>query len=360
MSSPSAREQPLAPETLAVSAGRPPRSPDGPLETPPVLSSTYHAGGEVGYGRYGNPTWSAFEQALGALDGGSAVAFASGMAAVTATLSLLPVGSDVVVPSHAYLGSLHALDDLQATGRLGEVRRVDISDTTATVDALDGCALLWLEQPTNPLLEVADLETLVPAAQAAGALIALDETFLTPLGLRGLDEGADVVVHSVTKYLAGHSDVVLGAAVVRDAGLHERLVAHRSRYGAIPGPAETWLALRGLRTLAVRVERAQANAATLAERLATHGAVERVRYPGFGAMVSIEVQGGAAAADAVANGTRLWVNATSLGGVESSLERRRRWAGESTDVPESLLRLSVGIEHVEDLWADLSAALDAA
>jgi cystathionine gamma-synthase len=174
---------------------------------------------------------------------------------------------------------------------------------------------------------------------------------------RPLEDGVDVVVHSVTKYLAGHSDVVLGATVTRDDALRARLHGHRTLHGAIPGPMEAFLALRGLRTLHLRVERSGANAAELARRLATHPAVEQVRYPGFGSIVSIEVTGGADGAERVASAVRLWVHATSLGGVESSLERRRRHAGEPPTVPENLLRLSVGIEDVEDLWTDLSTAL---
>ena len=350
----------LAPATVTVTAGRPPRQPDAPLNPPVVLASTYHAGGDLGYGRYGNETWSAFEQTLGALDGGTALTFASGMAAVSAVVALVPPGGVVVVPTHAYLGVHDLLRDAVSGGRLADVRVVDVADTTAVVRATAGADLVWVESPTNPMLEVADLPAIAAAARTSGALLAFDETFLTPLVTRGLDLGADVVVHSVTKYLAGHSDVVLGAVVTRDEELAARLLAHRSRHGSIPGTLEAWLALRGVRTLALRVERAQQNAAVLAERLAGQTAVERVRYPGFGAILAIEVRGGAAGAQAVSEAVRLWVHATSLGGVESSLERRRRWPGESPTVPESLLRLSVGIEDVEDLWADLSCALAAA
>jgi cystathionine gamma-synthase len=177
-----------------------------------------------------------------------------------------------------------------------------------------------------------------------------------------LADGVDVVIHSVTKYLAGHSDVLLGAVVTGtdEAGkaLRQRLLTHRSLNGAIPGPMEAWLALRGMRTLHVRVERAAANAADLAGRLEGHPAVERVRYPGFGGMVAIQVRGGATAAEEVSAAVRLWTHSTSLGGVESQLERRRRYEAEAGTVPENLVRLSVGIEHVEDLWADLAAALD--
>jgi cystathionine gamma-synthase len=205
--------------------------------------------------------------------------------------------------------------------------------------------------------------------------VAADNTFATPLGQLPLALGADIVVHSVTKYLAGHSDVVLGAVVTRDAELLGRMHVYRTMHGAIPGAFEAWLALRGLRTLHLRVERASANAAELARRLQAHPAVERVRHPclpddpgharasaqmtGYGAIIAVQVHGGADAAERVASGTRLWVHATSLGGVESTLERRRRHATEPLAVPENLLRLSVGIEDVEDLWHDLDAALRA-
>jgi cystathionine gamma-synthase len=175
---------------------------------------------------------------------------------------------------------------------------------------------------------------------------------------RPLAQGADVVVHSGTKYLAGHADALIGLVVTEDAQIHRAVDEKRRTLGALPGTLEAWLALRGVRTLALRVERATANARELATRLGGHPAVERVRYPGFGAIVAIEVVDGADGADQVTHGTTLWIHATSLGGVESSLERRRRWTSEPTTIPESLIRLSVGIEDVDDLWADLSTALD--
>jgi cystathionine gamma-synthase len=205
--------------------------------------------------------------------------------------------------------------------------------------------------------------------------VVVDSTFATPLGQKPLDLGADVVVHSATKYLAGHSDVLLGAVVARDPDLIGRITGNRVLGGGIPGPMEAWIALRGLRTFPLRWERACANAAEIARRCAAHPVVERVRHlslpedPGhaladrqmtaYGAIVSLELRGGAPSAEAVADATSLWVHATSLGGVESTLERRRRWPEESPEVPDGLLRLSVGIEDVEDLWADLCAALDA-
>ena len=224
--------------------------------------------------------------------------------------------------------------------------------------------MVWIESPTNPMLEVADVDALVAVAREAGALVVCDNTFATPLVQRPLEHGVDVVLHSVTKYLSGHSDVILGALATpaTDAGrqLAGQLATHRLLHGAIAGPMETWLALRGLRTLHLRVERATANARELAQRLEQHPAVEHVRYPGFGAIVSIEVAGGAEGAERVCSATRLWTHATSLGGVESQVERRRRHPAEPLTVPEALLRLSVGIEDVEDLWRDLDRALAAA
>lgn len=348
----------LRPATLAVVAGRPARMPDAPLNEPVTFASTYLGGGAVEYGRYGNPTWTAFETALGTLEGGRCLAFASGLAAVSAVLSLLPQRVVVVVPDNAYAGTRAQLDELVGQGR-AEVRSVDVADAVALAGAIPGADLVWLESPTNPRLDVADLPAAIAAAHAAGARAVVDNTFATPLLQRPLDLGADIVVHSATKLLSGHSDVVLGAVVTRDDALLGRLDEHRRLHGSVPGPMETWLALRGLRTLALRVERAGANARELARRLAAHPAVERVRDPGFGTMLAVELAGGPAAADALVAGVRLWVHATSLGGVESSLERRRRWAAESHTVPEALLRLSVGVEDVEDLWADLAHALAA-
>ena len=346
----------LSPATVAVTAGRPPRAPDGPTNAPIVMASTYHAGGEVGYGRYGNPSWEMFEAAVGALEGGVATCFASGMATTAAVLDLVPPGGTVVAQEQAYYGTISLLRELERTGRL-RVRPVDLTDLAAARAAVDGADLVWAESPTNPLLLVVDLPAVMSAARQAGALGVVDSTFATPVLARPLFMGADVVVHSATKYLSGHSDLLLGVAVTGDPALAERLGASRSRQGAVPGAFEAWLALRGLRTLHVRMMRAQSNAATLAERLSAHPAVTAVHYPGTGAMLSLQLRGGAAAADQVSATTRVWVHATSLGGVESSLERRRRWPGESTDVPESLIRLSVGIEDVDDLWGDLSDAL---
>ena len=363
----------LDPATVAITAGRPPKAPDGPLNEPPVFASTFHAGGPVAYGRDGNPTWTAFEDALGALEGGSALAFASGMGAITAVLETLPVGALVVAAEQSYSITRVFLEERAAAGRF-RLRLVDIGDTTAVSVALDGAALLWTETVTNPLNVVADLPALAVAAKLVGAMSVCDATFSTPYVLRPLDHGIDIVVHSATKFLSGHSDVVLGAVVTADPAHCEAVRRMRSHYGAIAGPMEVWLALRGLRTLGVRMDRAMANALDLATRLSTHAMVERVRYPGlpddpwhdratalmrrgFGAMVSFDVVGGAGAAEALCTSTDLIVHATSLGGIESTIERRRRWPGESRSTPENLVRMSVGCEAVEDLWADLDHAL---
>ncbi|CAB4729446.1 MAG: cystathionine gamma-synthase [Actinobacteria bacterium] len=347
----------LRPATVAVIAGRPAHVPDEPLNVPITMAATYVAGGDLEYGRYANPTWTAFEDALGALEGGRCLAFASGLAAVSTVLDLVAQGGKVVAPAHSYTGTLLQLADLEARGRI-VTQLVDITDTAAVAAACEDAALVWFESPTNPALELADIPAITAAAHAAGAYVVVDNTFATPLLQRPLADGVDVVVHSATKYISGHSDVLMGAVVTSDDDLHAVLKGRRELLGAIPGSFETWLALRGLRTLHVRVERAQANAAELVSRLRTHGAVSEVRYPGFGAIVSVVLAGGAIAADLLTHQTRLWVHATSLGGVESTLERRRRWKAEPTTIPEGLVRLSVGIEDVDDLWADLGQALD--
>jgi len=348
---------PYRPATRAVTSGRPPHTPDQPLNEPLTMASTYVAGGDLEYGRYGNPTWAAFEETLGDLEGGRCLAFASGLAAVATILELVGQGATVVAPRHAYLGSIGQIADLEARGRV-RAQLVDITDTDAVVKACEDAALVWIESPTNPALEVADIPTIVEAAHLAGAYVVVDNTFATPLLQQPLDLGADLVVHSATKFISGHSDAVLGAVITRDAQLHDVLKKRRDMIGAIPGTLETWLALRGLRTLHVRLERAQQNAQELVRRLGEHPAVGEVRYPGFGAIVAIVLAGGGIAADLLTHKTKLWVHATSLGGVESTFERRRRWKTEPATIPDGLVRMSVGIEDVDDLWDDLATALD--
>ena len=365
-------------ETVAVTAGRPERVVDAPLNPPVVFASTYvgthdTSAASIGYGRYGNPTWQALEQAIGALEGGPALTFASGMAAAHAVLELMPPSGVIVIPDNCYLGVAEAVDR-RATRYGGQVRRVNVADTTEVLTAAEGADVVWIESPTNPTIEVADLPTLGKNL-AHQPLFVVDNTFATPLLQRPLESGADIVLHSATKLLSGHSDVLLGALVTRadDPHTFHALDAIRRSFGASPGPMEAYLALRGLRTLPLRLAQAQASAHVLAERLAGHECVQRVRFPGlpsdpghdlarrtmsgFGSLISIDLPD-AKTAEAFVDGCSLWVLATSLGGVESTLERRRRWKGELQSVPEGLVRMSVGIEHVEDLWNDLAQALD--
>ena len=362
----------LHPDTLAIVAGRGTKAAGDPLNVPVHLASNFRALGDIGYAREGNPSWSAFEEALGVLEGGMALVFASGMAAVTAVLEELAVGAHVVAPGDAYTGTRGYLGDAHRRGRL-RVTLVDIADTEAVVAVCADADLLWIESPTNPLLAVADIRVLADAAHAAGARVVVDNTFATPLLQRPLALGADIVVHSATKFIAGHSDLLLGAAVLADAEEYNRLQRRRTLLGAAAGPMETFLALRGLRSLGVRLLRAQASAGILAQRLATHPAVGRIRYPGlpddpgharaaaqmdgFGALVSFELPD-AATAERVCAAVQVIVHATSLGGIESTMERRRRHPDEEL-TPDGLVRISVGCEHVEDLWADLSQALEA-
>jgi cystathionine gamma-synthase len=346
----------LSVETIAVSAGRPAAGPDQPLNTPIVPASSFHAGGSIEYAREAAPTTSALEEAIGALEHGTAIAFSSGMAAANAVMDLVPLGAVVVAPSAAYTGVAVRLRELDSIGRIS-LRIVDADDTGAVTAACSGAHLLWLESPTNPMLQVADLPACIAAAHDAGALVLVDNTFATPILQTPLDLGADLVLHSVTKSLSGHSDLLMGAIVARDPDRAEAVRIRRVLLGASPSAFDCYLALRGIRTLALRVERAQQNAIELARRLDGHPVVERVRYPGFGTIAAIDVAGGPAVADALCTSVRVWTYATSLGGVESLLERRRRWPLESSTVPEGLVRLSVGIEGVEDLWTDLDRAL---
>jgi cystathionine gamma-synthase len=363
-------------ESRVVAAGRP-ETPGAPVNTPIVLTAPYRNDPEDNFYSRATPTETraALEAVLGELDGGRALAFGSGMAALSTVVNLQPVGAKVVVPDAAYSGAVGIFAHAEKTARLS-VRTVDIADTDAVIAALDGgAALLWLETMTNPLLAVPDLPVLIEAAHAAGAMVGIDATFSTPLNVRPLDLGADVVMHSATKYLAGHSDVLMGVLTTTSDELYGALFDERVHSGAIPGALESFLTLRGVRTLVLRMERAQANARELAQRLEAHPRVQRVRYPGlpsdpgheratrlfadYGAMLGIEIAGTADDAEAVCQRVRLITHATSLGGVESLIERRARYdidAGFGT--PPNLLRMSVGIEHVEDLWADLTQALD--
>ena len=346
----------LHPETSAITAGRPEAAPDASLNPPLIFSSTYHAGGPVGYGRYGNESWSALETAISQLEGGETLSFSSGMAAISAVFSILPIGAPVVASNQGYSGTMGLLNQHHASGRL-EVRLVDITNTEEVIGAMKGAALLWLESPTKPWLDLADLPTLISAAKKLTIGVGVDNTFATPLVQQPLSMGADIVMHSVTKFLAGHSDVVLGSLSISDPALFKRLEEARRFNGSIPGPFEAWLALRGIRSFPVRFRAAEKNAQQLVTRLQSHTKITKVRYPGFGAVISFEVDGTAEQAEKVCESSRLITHATSLGGIESLWERRRRWALESPSVPEQLIRLSVGCEHVEDIWQDIEQAL---
>jgi cystathionine gamma-synthase len=346
----------IHPETSAITAGRPEVAPDASLNPPLVFSSTYHAGGPVGYGRYGNESWSALEAAISELEGGQTLSFSSGMAAISAVFSILPIGAPVVASNQGYSGTMSLLNQHHASGRL-EVRFVDITNTEEVIAAMKGAALLWLESPTNPCLDLADLPALIAAAKKQTIGVGVDNTFATPMVQTPLSMGADIVMHSVTKFLAGHSDVVLGSLSISDSALFKRLEESRRLNGSIPGPFEAWLALRGIRTFPVRFRAAETNAKTLVTHLQQHAKVTKVRYPGFGAVISFEIDGNAENAEKVCESSRLITHATSLGGVESLWERRRRWAAESPSVPEQLIRLSVGCEHVDDIWQDIEQAL---
>jgi cystathionine gamma-lyase len=349
----------LGPSTRTVHAGLPAATQGEPMLPGPVLAAPYHLRGDpestpYGYGRDANPTWTHLEQAIGELDGGDTVVFASGMAAVSAVvLPRLRPGDVLVACGDGYPGIRKLAEhDLEPKGI--EVRLVR-TDTDAIVAASEGATLVWVETPSNPRLDVCDLDAVVSAAHQAGALIAVDNTVATPLGLRPLDHGADFAMLSGTKALTGHSDVLLGAVSVRDRALVEELVAWRIRTGSILGPFEAWLAHRSIATLGLRLERAQANARALTEALAARDDVSHVRWPGVGPLVSLALPT-AERAQAFLDTCALVSEATSFGGVHSSAERRARWG--TDDVPEGFIRFSAGCEDTEDLVADVLQALD--
>jgi cystathionine gamma-synthase len=370
----------LRPETALICAGRPAHAANGPLNVPVVLASNFQAGttaapgteeGGRAYARTdATPTWEALENAVGQVEGGHAVAFSSGMAAVAAVLDLLPAGARVVAPTDCYFGVGELLADGQQQRRW-VVDRVDLTDAASVQAAVTGADLLWLETPSNPLLDIADLPALCAAGRHAGAIVGVDNTFATPLLQQPLALGADVVVHSATKFIGGHSDLLSGITIAREQALAERLRYRRGLSGATPGALEAFLALRGLRTLALRLDRGQRNAGELARRLDAHAAVSRVRYPGlpghpghqtaaaqmtgFGAVLAFEVTD-ARTADRLCDAVHVIVHATSLGGVETTIERRSKLPGQE-HLPPGLLRLSVGCEHVDDLWNDLNSAI---
>jgi cystathionine gamma-synthase len=310
----------------------------------------YDERGEPGafvYQRFGHPAGAAVERALGDLDGGHALVFPSGAGATTAlALTLLEPGATVALAEGAYYGTGKLLGALAGWG-------LSVVEFDQTGPPPDGVRLVWLEAPSNPFLTMPDLA----AAAAHPAPVVVDATVATPLGLRPLEHGADFVLHSATKYLAGHDDVLLGVVVARDEAQAERLHALRSTLGIVAAPDACWLLLRSLKTLELRVERQTATAGELARRLAEHPGVQVVRYPGFGGLMSFDVADGEAARR-VETSTRLIANATSLGGTRSVMESRHRWEGDR--VPTGLLRLSVGLEDADALWADLESALSGA
>lgn len=358
-------------ESWLVSAGRD-RRPGSPLNVPPWPASNFVLGEHRAYARDdATPGWEALEEIVGGLEGGSAVAFASGMAGIAAIFDQLAAQSIVVLPDDCYQGVAGLAEAGRRRGRW-TVNRVAVTDTAGWVDACGTADLIWLESPSNPLLTVGDLDIICAAPRKPGAIVAVDNTFATPLNQRPLTFGADAAVQSVTKFIGGHSDLLGGVVTVRDPNLLAALRQSRELTGATPGTLEAFLAVRGARTLALRLERAQHNAMILAERLARHPCVALTRYPGlpshpthesarrqlegFGTIISFDVRGSSAAADAVCAGLRLVQHATSLGAVESTIERRACIPGQE-HLPPTLLRLSVGIEAVEDLWADLDGAL---
>jgi cystathionine gamma-synthase len=390
-------------ETLAIHAGQDPDPLTGAVVPPIYQVSTFKqdgvgglrgrdlgAGGQAGparwiegyeYSRSANPTRGALEECLTALEGGArALAFASGMAAEDAVLrTVLQPGDHVLIPHDSYGGTFRLFDKVFQRWGIS-YQPVHVSDPVAVRRALADrpARLIWAETPSNPLLSIADITALAEIAHEGGARLVVDNTFASPYLQQPLLLGADVVVHSTTKYLGGHSDVVGGALVVADAGLGEELAYHQNAIGSAGGPFDAWLTLRGIKTLGVRMERHSANAQRIAEMLSHHPAVAQVFYPGleshpghevaakqmrgFGGIVSFRVRAGADAAIAVCDRTRVVLLAESLGGVESLIEHPGRMthasvAGSVLEVPGDLIRLSVGIETLDDLLEDLSTAL---
>lgn len=374
---------PYQPETLVAQALGDIDATTGALIPAIHNSTTYQRDTDNGYSRgriysrADNPGYDPVERVLTELEqGADALVFASGMAASVAVFQALQPGAHVIAPVVMYWSLRNWLKQFSQQWQI-EVSFVDTSDTGAVAAALQPgkTALVWLETPGNPLWTVADIEAICGLAHDAGARVVVDSTVATPIHTQPLLLGADLVMHSATKYLNGHSDVIAGALVTaREDEFWQRLIKQRSQGGAVLGPFEVALLLRGMRTLAIRVRECSANAQRLAEHLNAHPAIEEVLYPGlpgfaghevarkqmrngFGGMLSVRIKGGAAAAIQVAATLKVWKRATSLGGVESLVEHRASIEGEGTPVPDDLLRLSVGIEAVSDLMADFDAAL---
>ena len=358
-------------ESWLVAAGRA-MEPGSPLNIPIGPCSNFLRGTSRVYARADSTFgWEALEDVLGGLEDAEAVVFSSGMAAVAAVFDQLHAGSQVVLPTDCYMGVTGLANVGAARGRW-TVTSVSPEDTQGWIRACETADLIWLESPTNPLLSVSDLQTICASPRKPSAIVAVDNTFATPLNQRPLDLGATVSVQSATKFIGGHSDLLSGVVATRDASIRQALMNSREANGATPGALETYLALRGVRTMALRMERAQQSAMSLAERLSTHPGVALTRYPGlpshpthaiarrvlkgFGSVISFDLRGGAKEADDVCAHVKLIRHATSLGSVESTMERRSGVHGQA-HLPSSLIRLSVGIEHVEDLWADLDQAI---
>ena len=360
-------------DSWLVAAGRD-HDQGSPLNIPIIPASNFVHGTPRGYARDdGTRSWEALEEIVGGLEGGHAVAFSSGMAAIAAVFQQVPAGSLVVLPEDCYQGvtGLVRKGEQQLQWR---VRRIAVAATADWLRACEEADLIWLESPSNPLLQVADLHAICAARRKVGALLGVDNTFATPLNQRPLSLGADVSMQSATKYIGGHSDLLTGVATVRGEPLRHALREVRELQGATPGALETFLAIRGARTMALRLARMQSTAMTLAQRLSAHPAIAVTRYPGlathqgheiarrqmqgFGTVISFDVRGGATEADAVVARLKLIQHATSLGSVESTIERRAAIPGQQ-HLPPSLLRLSVGIEDPQDLWRDLESGLRA-
>ena len=361
----------LRPDSVVVAIGRE-RTPGAPLNVPLVPASNFVLGGEREYVRGdGTATWDALEAIIGGLEGGDAIVFSSGMAAIAAVFEQLAPGAVVALPDECYQGTVGLARDGQAKGRW-TVKRIKVEDTEEWISACGHADLIWLESPSNPLLRIADVAAICAAPRKTGALLVVDNTFATPLNQRPLELGADFSVQSATKYIGGHSDLLAGIVSTRSPELLAALKETRGLTGATLGALEAFLAVRGVRTMALRLERAQQTAMLLAQRLQAHAQVTTTRYPGlaehpghdiaraqlggFGTIVSFDVKGGAAAADALCANVGLIQHATSLGAVESTMERRAAVQGQE-HLPPAMLRLSVGIENAEDLWEDLDQAL---
>lgn len=364
----------IKPESWLVTAGRD-SEPGSPLNVPLIPASNFIIGSGREYSRDdGTPTWEALEVLVGGLEDGQAVAFSSGMAAIAAVFDQLAAGAVVALPDDCYQGVAGVASAGAERGRWA-IQRLPVDDTEGWIRACGVADLIWLESPSNPLLMVADLEAICAAPRKSGAIVAVDNTFATPLNQRPLDFGATVSIQSATKLIGGHSDLLAGVAVTRDDQFWNAIKKSRELTGATPGTLEVFLAVRGARTLALRLQRSQETAMVLSERLEKHPLVTHVRYPGlsshpthltakrvlkgFGTVISFDLRGGAELADAVCRNVRLIRHATSLGAVESTLERRAAIPGQG-HLPPSLLRLSVGIENAEDLWLDLDSALHSA